>query len=65
VIPEDYELLRDYALQILESVDFVKSPQLNLMMDKMIETFASQLAEAAINLPWEEWADDGLSEGQE
>ena len=62
MIPNNYQQLDAYALEVLEDVDFTKSPQLNIVWQKFKDGFAEQLAEAAINLDWEEWADDGPDE---
>lgn len=57
-VPRNYEKLLDYAMSILEEVDFLDSPQLCVAWRKKFEIFAAMVAEDAINLPWEDWADE-------
>lgn len=49
--------LFEEVLRGLKDVDF-NIPQLNVSFTEKREQIAEMLAEHAINLPWEEWADD-------
>ena len=57
-----HQALFDEAMRGLRDVDFTNIIQLNVSMDELREGIAERLAEHAMNLPWEEWADDGPEE---
>lgn len=61
-IPRNYETLQDYAMSVLDGVDFTDSPQLCVAWRAKFEIFAAMVADDAINLPQEEWADEEVSE---
>ncbi|XAI95817.1 hypothetical protein [Microcystis phage Mae-JY24] len=57
MIPNNYKMLEEYALEVLSGVDFAKSPQLNLAWAKVVDGIAEMVAEKAINLPLENWVE--------